>query len=716
MALANTASCMRALVAVLAALFPVAVSAHEVTLVPRAMAPGAAKAVTIVLRGPDTMRRQVSVGEPATFELAQCAWTIDIDSDGWWHQRQAIIANAALRVEVPIWPAGEVRGRVAMRGGGKPPAEMTLRFEGRGESSALVGEAPCPTNEGAFRCTLPAGTLDLRLRAQGCITNFFWDRRVTAGAVLDLAAMTLERGASIVGRVEMARGVTADAKQIRVIATPADLPADPRTRGTKLLPLRATIEPKGVFHVDGLAPGQYAVVGTAGRFRSPSSIIRVFADTTAELRDTIRIETQKQLRVLITPPLAPNGDRWHVEVIRSLSSHEADRITESAASPSGEFTASGLYAGSYRVEVGPKSGGRWFAQTFEVRDADITIPADIAVRRLNGIITLGGKPLRAKITLRGKLAWDVPFVSDDEGHFGGVLPDPQQKEWKVVVSSDSPVVRRTMSSVRIADDGELKIELPLTMITGVVVDADGKPQQYALVYLSGESLESTQTIADGSFSFAGLPPGKYRVHAADYLKESRPVQVDVTDDSAEALRLILDDVEKLHIRVASEFGPVSGANVLVFPTDVPATVAPLLYTDADGEVWTFTAPKAKELDIQVLAPGFTAFMFHTQVHPGTLNVRVDQRGGTLIVPTGKEGRSPYLLHNGAIEAAEMFLNSSWPSRVENDHVIIPAIDSGAYTLCMMTWRDVAAIRAGAPPPRGCVSGTLAEFGTLTLGD
>lgn len=695
-------------------LFVGAARAHELTITP-VRAPGAAAGeVAITLRSPgrEPLQRSVAAGESVVAEVPKGTWTIDVEGDRWWSARRSLFVNAALRVDILLWPAGEVRGRVKMPEG-KPPQEVILRFV-RGE---LSGESPCPVNDGIFRCHLPAGTLDLRLRAAGSVTRFFWNTAVDAAKPNDLGDVPLERGASLIGKVELASGVTADPKSLRVTATPANVDSILDASGNgriRLLPLAATMEPKGVFHVDGVPAGEYTVVASAGRFRSPALKVTVYAGATAELREPLRVRPARQVRLLLSPPLDPEGKPWHVTVNRDLGPHRFDTVNESSASLTGELAFPNLFTGSYHFEIGPSGGGRWAVQNVDVADSDVTLPVAIPTREIHGTVTIGDRPLTGTVTLSSERSWDAVFHSDAEGHFSGVLPDPEARQWSARVVSQAPVVKRIVRTLTISENGRIDIALPLTAITGVVVDEAGHPVPHALIHVRGAGdLAATQAEADGSFSIGGLEPATYRIHAEAFLKESRRTEVTVTEKATDPVRLVLEDATKVQIRVFSEFGPVGGAQVLILPTDVPGALAPIEYTDAAGELSTTIAPGSKEIDVSVLPPGFAAKLFHTHVQGGTLNVRVDQRGGTISVPAPAGELHPFLFHNGALMNAEAYLGD-WQARVEAGRIVISSIDGGVYAVCMRSVADArAAARADA---KDCSSGILPQFGTLTLGE
>jgi len=698
-----------------------AILADPVTVTTHTIGSPASGNVTVVLRSQahETIRKIADTDTPVSFDLKPGVWAVDIESADWWHQRRYFTVDGSVTIDVPLWRAGEVRGRVEMVRHSALPRELTARFiEMTSERKPLSGEASCPIAEdGRFGCRVPMLALDLRVKAKGYVTRFFWNRHVEPGKDLDLGTVLLQEGAAIVGRVEVAPNVPAAlAKQLRVFAAPSTVSAvgAPNLPNIKLLTLPAIVETKGIFHIDAVPGGEYTITAVAGKFRSRSIRVGVRGTATSELHETLLVSPPRQLRVLITPALDPATKHWHVNLLRSPNAREEETVTSSSASSSGEFVADGLFPDRYRLEVGPYNGGRWRSEQVDVGDSDVTLPISISIRDVHGKVTLGGKPLNASVTLRSDSSPGVQFHSGDDGRFEGQLPTDESKTWTVKVESDVPMVRRLVTHVPIQDDGALIVDLPANVLTGVVVDSSGTPVDNAIVYVTraGES-QSTDTEKDGWFTIAGLSPDKYQVSAAAFLKESRAVPVEVSDQPAvEPLRLVLSDVQKVHVVVLSEFGPVAGAEVSLSPTDVAGGLAPIDVTDASGELWTTISPGAKELDVLVFPPGFSSRLFHTRVLGGTLTLHVEQNGGTVSVPESDGDLHPYLLHNGAISLAEGYLGV-WNARVAGSQLVIPALDPGLYTLCMLRYSEVVSARAGAPP-RKCRSGFLPQFGELTL--
>jgi hypothetical protein len=250
-----------------------------------------------------------------------------------------------------------------------------------------------------------------------------------------------------------------------------------------------------------------------------------------------------------------------------------------------------------------------------------------------------------------------------------------------------------------------------------VVDENGSPVA-ALVNISGESgIQQVSAGDDGSFFVSGLPSGRYGLQASAFLKESDPYELSVAEDAvADDVKLVVQDVEKVHGRVMSDFGPVPGTIVVVTPTDVLSRITPVNWTDEGGEFSTYVGHGARQVNIFVAAPGYPVKFFHSAMHRGLLTIPVGQSGGSVRVMKHAGDTEPYLLHDGAIESVEgmrfagVFID-------QGDAYLLPAVDAGAYALCRLTRDEATVARAvGTLPAERCQSGFLAPFGTLSFAE
>lgn len=656
-----------------------------------------------------------------TVDLPAGNWSLDASGPAIWHASQYFtVARTNATVRVQVWPAGTIAARVGIKGRREPPSVVTVRFQPHENRDRLpAAETTCAVVAGRIRCPMPAGDYDIRLRPAGCITRFLWNTRIDVAAARDLGTIVFVPGASIVGRIEIGAGVAAG--KIAVTATPANIAANPDIKaagGIRLAALPAVVEPKGVFHIDGLPPGRYTLTASADAHQRARAVdVDVVENVTAELREPLRIEVPKVLRLAITPLTPGDGERWHVALTREVTARRTETVTQSSASADGAWSSPPLNSGRYDISVGRDDDSTWHAETIDFGDRDLLLPIHVEQRQVRGRVRMAGKPLQARVELRSGRA-SATFETDSDGAFRGDLPWSSGAWTADVKASASPVhIILTDVAMRPAEDGvTIAIELPNTGIIGTVVDESNRPVADALVNIAATDerafiLQQT-TDAAGAFTLAGLAPGTYQVHAGSFVRESTPVQVTVRDDDApEPLTLVVHDVTKVHGRVYSPFGPVAGAEVIIAPTDVEASFARINVTDAGGEFATTVAPGAREVNVFVAAPGFAYKLFHTRLRDSSLDVPVDQRGGRIELPAAQGELAPALVHAGAVQ---------WAANVSDaasagGRITLPAIESGPYGVCMVTPDEYVSLTRGiAPAATRCRTGFVPPHGTLTF--
>lgn len=659
--------------------------------------------------------REASLDTPLIVDLAPGTWAMDVRGASVWHAQQIFNVTADHGdVVAKVWPAAVVRGRFKADDA-KAPIKIQATFAPPENSRSPAGTVDCAIARDEFRCQLPATPLDVRLRIRGYVTKFLWNQPLAAGQTIDAGAVHFVRGAVLLGRAEIGAGVPSALSDVRISATPSNGEEAAKKVGIVTRP-----ESRGFFHLDGLPPGKYDVAAVAGKYRSRAIPVVVLPGLTAEMRDALRVQPPHAFRVMLNPPTDPTGHPWQVTVSSYLSEHHIEPITSSRTNAAGEWSASTLYPANYEVSVEDSSGSSWYTGDVELGDVDLDRSIDLTVEHTAVRVTFGGKPLRTAVSLMGGPS-TINFETGDDGGWSGVLP-AGVGDWTANIVCNTPPVRRTVRGLKPAhhsgsETRELDIELPNNAIMGTVVRKDGQKIDHALVYVGGgESVQSVEVDGDGTFFIAGMAPGKYELNAASFLMESPSIGVTVGEGSVpDPVRLVLDGSTKIHGQVMSDYGPVAGAQVVVASTDVPQGISMINITDANGEFSTTAPSGAKEIDVFVEAPGFALKFFHTHVHDAMLIIPVDQRGGRIIVTVPRDGERhrPYLVHNGMWYPADALLSSSYAHQ-EGGEIVIPAIDAGAYSLCMATDDDANATRHGVMFSHPCNNAFLAPYGEASF--
>lgn len=150
--------------------------------------------------GPDGFPTLSHFSVPVPVELNLCndlghAERIWVEGPGWWSPRAAFaISKNAPRIDLKVYPTGDLRGRLAA--GARSLQVAAMRFENAASSRAdhpvPPSETSCTVSAASFNCVLPAQTLDLVLEVEGFAPRRFQGVEIARGAVRDLGEVQLE--------------------------------------------------------------------------------------------------------------------------------------------------------------------------------------------------------------------------------------------------------------------------------------------------------------------------------------------------------------------------------------------------------------------------------------------------------------------------------------------------------------------------------------------
>lgn len=685
--------------------------------------------VTVVLEkaesGQAAIQKTLRRDTPLVMELPEGNWSLDVaDSPQLWHQRQHfyVPGSGTGTVIVDVWPRSTFGGRVATKAA-PVPAEVRLRFEPVAVppmNAGPSGEVRCPVEQAVFRCSLPAGEFDVRLRPPGFIAHYVSGLSLPAGDRIDLGTIPFRQGQSIAGRVQMSASFKGDITAVVVTAEPVGAP-----EGSRMLAITAKPAKNGFFHLDGVAPGLHAVRATYQQLLHSDRVqVEVRSGREAELIDPIRLGRPRRIRLSMSPPLGPGIRPWHVALRRYSGDRDLDMVSESNATPEGAWESPRLQPDHYQITIGTIGGDVWHEEQFELRDEDVDVHITVpAAGEIRGLLTLGGKPLQASVTFTGSSGTRVTAQSDEDGRFVVLAPRPTGSTLVVDVQSDVPTVSRRVK-VNVPENGEeLRIALPGAVLSGEVVDSEGAPAEDSIVSISSgdafDGLVQPETDPNGKFEAHGLAPGRYSIVAAGFLSESEPVNVELKEDqSHEPVRLVLQESHKLRGRVVSSQGGVPGARVQARAVDVEQMMAGMPPTDVNGDFVIAVPRNARLFDLTVAAPGFSYLIRRVKPAGRPLNLDVEQQGGTLVVLTDAR-QVPWLVHDGATVPMPAVMYA-WPVRTEerpdgSQQFVLPMMEPGSYAACIAEPAQLGMFRTSAGQTGGrCIAGSLAAFGTVTL--
>lgn len=711
----------RPLVLVLLLRAPLSAGPRKVEIVRKL---GASQATgAIVARPTDGLSASVRKDFTCIAEQA-CAIEIDLPSDRSW-QMTAEVPGLGSDPWVPvekgsleIWPAAALKGKALFSGEKGPPEELRVRFHAEARSGKrdkkddVDGEAGCPLRDSQFECVVPAGIVDLSLRAHGFISVYRWRQETKPGAPLQVGTVELRRGASLVGQV---------------ISTSPDAPKsglcrvrlEPTGSSPKLPPAASplpetTVDGRGFFQLEVIPPGQWNLVVVQEGFAPATQAVTIFERAEARLKSPVVLSRPVRFDVTLSPPQDPASAPWRVSVLEQKGEARVEVVSVSAATPGGQWSREGFRAsGKYLLRVLTASGQIWWGDVewFSPEESPYKRSVVLDVETVEGTMTLGGRPLHARAVFgRQHAVPSVSIESDQEGKLAGFLP--RLGKWTVEVIGDSPAVRRMLDvEVRRNPDGkgEVAIALAAKAIQGDIVTEDGSPVARAVLYVtnSASSEMSSQWIDGGRFQLEGLEPGDYVVSAAGGRLASDDVPVTLSKDGyADPVRLVMRKTGGIKIRVQSQTGSaLSGVPVRIF-AGAPGQSQAVRYTDADGRATFETSPSSDYVCLLVLAPGYALRVAGLPVTTEEQPLQVDQAGGSIALEYPLSSSSAYpMLGQGGCSLMPAMLAAFTRSADKN---VFPNMAAGDYTLCLFSQVNGASLQGP------CKSGSLAPYGSLTL--
>lgn len=668
------------------------------TVVHGAEAPGP-QSVTVRARslGKATQPVEVQITVPgeSKIDVGEGLWELAVDSPALWSNRKIVPADS--EVTLDLWPSATVTGTLPKMT--PPVTELSVAFS--------EGQSACSVDGAEWKCFVPGGLRDLRFGSPGYASVHRWAVQLPAGRSTPVGSLRMIRGAAVSGYVSTERGVEAEMAEVRVTAVPRSTESGGGKSGGRHT---AVPNARGFFQIAGIDPGEYVLSARGRTTRSVDTVVRILKDRNAELRSPLLLDVPKQISLGITPPLAPDGSRWRVDLLRlDVDANRLDTITTGRTAEDGSWSHEAV-AGEYLVQVGESDDAVWSSQTVHVAAAGVALRIEVHPLRITGKVTLGDRPIPARVIFGGRMkAKRKTVVADDEGKYSALVPLRGQEEWEVDIENDVPPIQRTLTDLKpsAGDDGNLRLDirLPSSSIAGRVVDADGSPASGAIVTLDSDERRDFQqvfTATDGSFELFGFPAGFYRIKASAYLAVSDVMPVTVAEGQAPPVELVLRPETRVKGKVIADSTPVIGARIAALPRDAKAITIP---TATSNEVGLFSLglpPGTRTFDVLVTGFGFAATMGRSYVGERKMVlVGVDRQGGQLVLRVPPKGDAR-LLHGGGEYDVRWLAGETRGTIAQHDErevVTLPDLEQGDYRLCVET---------------RCTSGVLAAGGSLTL--
>ena len=702
----------------------------------------------------------IRVPGTAVFEVPDGgSWEASAHAAGYWSRPGVAAAGEAgtLAAALELWPAGRVEGEIHPAPGVALPVALTARFQPAprrvpGAAANLPNaSALCPVTGKRFRCELPAGDLDLRLRARGCVMQYRWGVKVPAHGSLDVGAIELKPGASIVGWVEVP--VREKVEESRVAMAPqvtgaASTLAEEERRGWQR---EARVNSRGFYELDGVTPGSYRLTVRHPRLATATvGPIGVQNGSETEV-DPIELHPAATLEVHLHPAADPYGSRWTASLLQEGGTPGSpEEVALSGASAEGVWRATGLSPGRYTLQVEGSHRARWASETIEVSGGMAPVELDLPVVKVEGEVRLGKEPLESLIWFGGQYgARRIAARSNPEGRFSAILPEQDDGWYVELYNEPRHIAARFFDIVVRKSEGQpaarVRFDVPDTLVQGSVVDENDQPVGGAAVDAYGSlggldrgraKTSSSAQGEPGRFEIRGLHPGTWQVVASvedgDQGMSSDPLSVELSaDHSPEPLRLVVHRRVEVAGKVVGPGGqPVPGAEVVAYPELASGSFVgwvPRTTTDSAGSFSLNLPAGTAAAELTVLAPGFAVRQVRADPRShDPLVVPVDQVAGRLVIvypdrlekddPPAVVRRLRTSVFHDYLERTDL---ANWAylhgvAQADPGRFVIPLLEPGHYTACREAedappGGEVAAALAGS-----CASGELGAYGELTL--
>lgn len=676
-------------------------------------------------------------------------WRVRAQAEGFWSEERVVEAGVDPSLELTLWPAGFVSGRIILRSQGDPhPDSVQVQFAPVATSGqkgtvsgaqvlegAPSGVAECPLEKrGYWRCVIPAGLENLRIRTKGRPSSATFRQAilVKAGDAVDLGDLELAAGSSVIGRV---RGVRDSQNREEVP------PKEVSVQILKLVPGTQTLVPAGAsmvgqdgsFAFTGLIAGRYTILASGGEFLPDRYKFDLGATDEIEL-PPLELSRACKLRVNVSPLLDPRGEPWKVLLYDGRPQRGVVPVHEASVDRSGAWGFDRAASGRpYRLKLLTSWDEPWWfdATDFTPSGAQTSREVHLDIVNVTGTARLGKPSLSGHLTFKESASGvSVTLPINRDGRFVG--PVPRAGPWQALLSSEAPPVRRILDVEVPRGGGEIALDLPASALEGEVVDEAGRLVPGSSIFLTRlNPAESVNyLLEDGRVFLTGLAPGEYKVYAASRDRESPVYKVTVNEDgSAEPspLRIVAKLLHVLRGRVVFPGGgPVAGATVqpLASAGDLHPLFVRSPVTDVDGRFTINLRDDQKTPCLLILPKGLPARILQVLDPDQEQLIVTPQAGGVLqlsfAAPTGQASSSPpslkYLLRGNCLALVSRLATVGGKiSMIAGESFLETSpLESGAYTLCGLKPGEISAFSGVPAPYPNCSSGILPGQGWLML--
>jgi Carboxypeptidase regulatory-like domain len=622
-------------------------------------------------------------------------WEMRLDAKGFWALPQRIVlplGNRQSQYAMAVWRTGTLQGQLQLPD--PKPVALKVVVSSRPEPR-VPPEIPrgtsfdCSTERnGQWKCAVPAALLDVAIRVEGYAPYHKWDVKIPIAGVVDLGAIRLQKGASVVAWLDsdFARRVAVPVRAaLRYEAAPGASAAAIRLA----LPVaEGVFTKKGVVQLAPIAPGRY-ILETQAKGYAPARLpVQLYAGKETTPRRPIDLLPALSVRLLLRPPLGPGGIPWRVELWRKTDSGSGSQDAGSGnAARDGVFAATDQAEGPLHVYLKDSKQNILASRDIVIAPATAEYTIRVDVSPVSGTVTIGDSPLPSANLLFGGSggAEKVRATTDRDGHFAVNLS--RRGKWIVDIDAPQEAVAAT-TEISIEKD-DVDISLPSTEVSGWVRDADGKrlpATQVTLFSSSGRSMVRTSE-SDGTFRFRGVQAGPATLAARDRRTHdySKDTEVTIPDDGKiENVELTLESVRSIKGVVRSNGEVVVGALVHGYAFLAGSARQEQATTDLMGGFALDVPGSVTETVITVAAPGRTLESFSAptnQDDPVALDLA--GHGGTLRLRWA-HGTLPlqFTFNDHFLASTDVFLWARGQgARIDDGSGEIPNVAPGKYRFC-----------------------------------
>jgi hypothetical protein len=671
-------------------------------------------------------------------------WLLRAEASGYWSSPKSLFVNSdGGSVLLTLVPTASAIGALQAPPGEDFDETVMLSFRSLPERGDINGEIECEVNSLKLQCEVPVGVWDLRLRAKGYVSQYFWSTKIEKGkAPADLGTIVLARGSSVIGWVETASGPAAGSGcRIKLGVNPGGQMRDSDEQREKLREVTARTNERGFFQLSGVKPGKYVLTAEKSGY-VPGQLypVTVVEDQETTLEEPLVLFRPMTLDISLEPTVDPFDLAWLVSLVEDLG-YRYKPVTKDDVAEGGIWHREGLAPGKYLLMVRDGYGSTWHSDSYDLQPGHQRVDVRIEMIPFTGNVHLGEQPIASEMRFRrgdeaNPMKYDILFSSDEEGHLGGFLP--QEGLWNVLVRCEDPRLHRVVKDVEVrAPDGfaeaRVDVAVPDERLGGLTVDQDDMPVTEAEVSCIGMELglqgdrQSTTTDEAGHFELHGLGEGWYMIKATSQSARSEEVQIELTpDEQRDDIKLVLIRDSQIEGRVVDSTGAgVAGATVLRFAPGA-GTQSPAV-TDLEG--WfTLDVPRSvNELVVNVIAPGncFLMTTISTEDTSKPVMLMVGAQSGSMRIHGYQElaarGLFPTVISRDGLTFTMVL--ATWSQMhgvfdtVANEGVLtVPMMEPGPYELCALKYPEVNALLSGLAltNQQACTSGYLEPGGVLEL--